>query len=262
MRKFEEALFYFPFLIFAVLLKLSFRTKCRECGKSLVFDWTSSRLGICRRCILKDKRNLDGYYARPNVFIYSRVIPKVGDGLILDAGCGEGYIIEKLREGRRHCIGIDLSPKEVKDAIFRCPKASFMVGDVVSLPFRDDVFDWVISVEVLEHVPNFSLAIKEYYRVLNHGGKILLTIPNGKGLTSRDDPGHINFFSYKQFVRLLEEANFDICTREKFGLEFPIVSYISRALSSGMSRCFSLAHPVNFSVPEIIATNFLIVARK
>ena len=52
-----------------------------------------------------------------------------------------------------------------------------VVGDLFSLPFRDDTFDYVFSIYVLEHVPNPELAIKEMHRVLKPGGICYSFIP-------------------------------------------------------------------------------------
>jgi ubiquinone/menaquinone biosynthesis C-methylase UbiE len=262
-RRFEGAFFYFPFLILALLLKLPFRLKCRNCGKPLLFDWIASRQGYCRSCCLEDRHILEGYYVRPNSFIYEKVIQQVGDGLVLDAGCGAGHIVEKLhKDGSRKCIGIDFSKEGLKQAASRCSQAAFTLGDVAHLPFKNNVFDWIISVEVLEHVPDMRLATKEYYRVLSQGGWVLLTIPNGKGLTSRDDPGHINFLGFNQLVQLVRESGFEIGHAEKFGIELPVVSYLARAISSNIGKRIPFADPLNLQVPETLSTNFLIVAQK
>ena len=52
-----------------------------------------------------------------------------------------------------------------------------VVGDLFSLPFRDNTFDYVFSIYVLEHVPNPELAIKEMHRVLKPGGICYSFIP-------------------------------------------------------------------------------------
>lgn len=50
-----------------------------------------------------------------------------------------------------------------------------IVADVCCLPFKDEEFGVVLCTEVLEHLPNPSMAIKEMQRVLKNGGKIILT---------------------------------------------------------------------------------------
>lgn len=49
--------------------------------------------------------------------------------------------------------------------------------DVTSLSFGNSEFDYILSFDVLEHVPNYGNALSEFYRVLKRGGKLILTVP-------------------------------------------------------------------------------------
>jgi SAM-dependent methyltransferase len=51
--------------------------------------------------------------------------------------------------------------------------------DVTDLSFSDGSFDFVLSFDVLEHVPGYRAAIAEFYRVLKPGGRVLLSVPFG-----------------------------------------------------------------------------------
>lgn len=52
-----------------------------------------------------------------------------------------------------------------------------IVGDITNIDVADDSFDAVMCIEVLEHVPNPIMAIKELTRVLKKGGKLIITAP-------------------------------------------------------------------------------------
>ena len=54
-----------------------------------------------------------------------------------------------------------------------------VICDITDMPFPDETFDAVMCTEVLEHVKNPELAIKELIRVLKKNGKIILTAPFG-----------------------------------------------------------------------------------
>ncbi|GAB2586967.1 hypothetical protein GCM10027066_30420 [Dyella jejuensis] len=49
--------------------------------------------------------------------------------------------------------------------------------DITALSFSDAAFDFVLSFDVLEHVPAYKVALKEFARVLKPGGKVLMTVP-------------------------------------------------------------------------------------
>jgi len=50
-------------------------------------------------------------------------------------------------------------------------------ADVTALPFADATFDAAMSLDVLEHVPDFGTALREFARVLRPGGRLVLTVP-------------------------------------------------------------------------------------
>jgi len=106
---------------------------------------------------------------------------------ILDLGCGEGpysYLFTKDNES----YGLDNCPKRMlldgDNAINKGYKA-LIVGEGLSLPFTDDLFDIVICTEVIEHVVEVRQLISEINRVLKQGGKLILSTPNLVSLGNR-----------------------------------------------------------------------------
>ncbi len=60
-------------------------------------------------------------------------------------------------------------------------RVTWEVADIQAIPHADRSFDTVISCETVEHVPDPALAVRELARVLEHGGRLLLTTPNYLG---------------------------------------------------------------------------------
>ena len=96
---------------------------------------------------------------------------------VLDLGCGNGKTSAALIERGADVTGIDFSPSAVESCkrIFG-EKGTFLEADVRSLPFADGSFDIVVSVHVIEHVPesDISKASEEIVRVLRTGGTLYL----------------------------------------------------------------------------------------
>jgi tocopherol O-methyltransferase len=100
---------------------------------------------------------------------------------ILDVGCGIGgsslYLACKLNG---HATGITLSPVQAARAKQRAQDAGlsgrtdFQVADAQAMPFPDDSFDLIWSLESGEHMPNKHQFLQECYRVLKPGGKLIL----------------------------------------------------------------------------------------
>ena len=100
---------------------------------------------------------------------------------ILDVGCGIGgsslYLAQKFNAS---ATGITLSPVQATRATQRAQDANltsrvqFQVADALEMPFPDDSFDFVWSMESGEHMPQKEKFLAECYRVLKPGGTFLM----------------------------------------------------------------------------------------
>lgn len=95
----------------------------------------------------------------------------------LDVGCGTGPVIELLSKKypEKHFVGLDITPAMIEVAQSkRLPNAEFIVGDAENLPFGDGGFDAVLCANSFHHYPNPGAFLREAYRVLRPGGKLIL----------------------------------------------------------------------------------------
>ena len=100
---------------------------------------------------------------------------------IIDVGCGiGGSTLHLAQKFGSKATGITLSPVQAFRAKERAAEAGlddrvrFEVANALEMPFQDDTFDWVWSLESGEHMPDKSKFLAECYRVLKPGGKIIL----------------------------------------------------------------------------------------
>lgn len=86
---------------------------------------------------------------------------------IFDAGCGEGFILKKLKENKigSKLLGIDFSKNAIEIGKKLHPTLSLQHASIYDIPFKSDTFDLVICSEVLEHLENPEKALKELERV-------------------------------------------------------------------------------------------------
>lgn len=95
---------------------------------------------------------------------------------VLEAGCGTGLILDRLRAVAAEAVGIDLSAGMLQRARARgLPVAQAGVG---ALPFEDGAFDLVCSFKVLAHVQDIDSALRELARVTRVGGHVALEFYN------------------------------------------------------------------------------------
>lgn len=111
---------------------------------------------------------------------YEFCVSLVPQGKVLDYGCGAGQIVSILRSRGIDASGCDVfyeggdySPHLLPDAAKHIHR---MTGD--RIPFANATFDVVISNQVMEHVPNFDIAMAEIARVLKPGGRCIHVFPD------------------------------------------------------------------------------------
>lgn len=95
---------------------------------------------------------------------------------ILDVGCGTGAYLISLKQDAEYVVGIDVERKHLRKG--KKDKIELVCGVAESLPFKHDVFDLVMLIEVTEHLRQVKHALTEISRVLNTRGMIFVTVPN------------------------------------------------------------------------------------
>jgi predicted SAM-dependent methyltransferase len=105
---------------------------------------------------------------------------------ILDVGCGPNKF--------PGAIGVDMNPATAADALCHLDRGG--------LPFRDDSFDQVRAVHVIEHVADVIRTMEEFHRVTRPGGTIFIVTPHYTDSNSFCDPTHrwhLNSYSFVFF---------------------------------------------------------------
>jgi SAM-dependent methyltransferase len=101
-------------------------------------------------------------------------------GRVLDSGCGSGGTALSLAEESGFAVGLDYDARFLGSGTRLCaekaiPNAGFVQGDGARLPFRERVFDLVLSHSVIEHVASAEAYLAECHRVLRPGGVLYLS---------------------------------------------------------------------------------------
>ncbi len=146
---------------------------------------------------------------------------------ILDAGCGSGrdalYFAAKYPRAR--ITGIDLDLDEINRAErrrrrYRLRNACFQHADLLEYASASP-YDLIYSIEVLEHLPNFEIALQHLANLLNPGGILIIHTPalhqerHWKRFESRIQEDHIcEGFEMDKLVSGCRDAGFTICSAE------------------------------------------------
>ena len=158
------------------------------------------------------------------------LVETLSPSTILDAGCGEGFTMNKLSKNSivKKIEGIEYEKEAISLGKKLFPKLIFKEGSAYDLPYKDNAFDLVVCTEVLEHLEEPTKALREVLRVSNK--YILISVPNepffmlanfirGKNLSRLgNDPGHINHWTIGSFLGFLKKNGLRV---KKIKLPFP-----------------------------------------
>lgn len=118
---------------------------------------------------------------------------------ILDVGCCTGYNLHLL-SGYGKVYGVDTAKKAVEYCRMRGFKRIYLLKNGLKLPFKDNTFDIVTCLDVLEHIEEDEDYLKELYRVLAPKGKLILFTPAIKLLWSQLD---VKSHHYRRYNKLM-----------------------------------------------------------
>lgn len=175
---------------------------------------------------------------------------------ILDVGCGNGAFSAKVgkRVSSNELYGIDINASAVKDA--KRYGINVVIADAHCLPFKEEIFDIIVSNQVVEHLLNVDMSIREVQRTLKGSGQFIVSTPNlcsfhnrvlvilgkqptclhvgevqvGNPLRGVRTHGHIHAFSPAALNDLLMYHHFTIEKRMGSGM-YPFPHILQRILS-------------------------------
>lgn len=167
-------------------------------------------------------------YVRKVKYIDEFLAHSASDAAILDAGCGEGVLVEKYHAAGRNITGLDLN---VENGLVR-------QGDILNMPFEDACFDIVLFLDVLEHlgVQQHPAALQELSRVLKHDGTLVMSVPNLAHKASR-----WNFFKTGALLRTASAA--------KHPGDRPVTEYMNIIAEAGL--LIEKRIPVKLTLPPL-----------
>lgn len=141
----------------------------------------------------------------------------ISDGVVVDAGCGEGYGVGLLAQfGPEVAVGLELDAASSKHAALRYGAAAAVVrANLDSIPLRDGSVDLLVSMQVIEHLWDLDGFLRESRRVLADSGIGVFSTPNrltfSPGLARGQkptNPFHVEEFDADQLDSLVRRAGF------------------------------------------------------
>ncbi len=130
-------------------------------------------------------------------------------GNLLEVGCGEGRGVHWLLPKVERFSAIDKIVTVVESLKKKFPQGDFISGNIPPLPYDDNTFDCIVSFQVIEHIADDNLFLKEISRVLKPNGTALITTPNRPMSLSRN-PWHEREYTGDELTSLAKKYFSDV----------------------------------------------------
>ena len=168
---------------------------------------------------------------------------------VLDIGCWTGQFEQLASKYTKNITGIDPGIEAIKTAKKLVPKASFRVGNALNLDFKENSFDTVTILDVLEHIPKNTedICIKEIKKILKPNGYLIISTPHAHPISTFLDPayyliGHRHYTENK-LRNLLTSNDFKVIKVKKTG-------GIYRILTTLIEYFFKHILKIKFNTPK------------
>ncbi len=150
------------------------------------------------------------YMLSPQWDIYDSISGGLaGNEVVLDVGCGTGVGALRLRRRCKTVMGMDKDDEAINFCfkVMTVPGVSWVTDDVSKESYNSSLYDVITMVEVLEHIVDYGLALRNVATLLQPGGKLYITARNANANLRRNDL-HLREWTAQEFVHALE-AHFE-----------------------------------------------------
>jgi SAM-dependent methyltransferase len=193
-------------------------------------------------------------YSKKHIHFYDLKIPDLlekavksknsRDFSVVDLGCGDGSLLFSLQKrglfsNAEKIVGVDLSPQRIKNLRGNVKGAIGIISDACNVKkLENEVFDVVISSQLIEHLPNDIDLLQEIRRLVKGNGVVYIStvikkwygfyIYRNKG-RFRLDPTHVREYPSKEiFLNLLERNRLKILEYRIKMVKYPLLDLIIR----------------------------------
>jgi len=192
------------------------------------------------------------------------LLPDCRNFSVIELGSGAGEFARLIEPRVKKITCVDLSAvyvKKLKQAGFEAVRTDFNQN----LPFSSRIFSLAISLEVIEHIVEAELFLKEAGRILKPKGYFLLSTPNIAwwgyrlmallGRPPKKEGYHFRFFTHRTLFRKLKEAGFRV---EKTA-SFTTIPWLNRTL---LYLKLKPVYPRVTFWPNLLAQDLVVLCRK
>ena len=160
--------------------------------------------------------------------------------LIMEIGCSSGYLLEKMDKEIPGAliIGADIVYAPLVALAKKHIHIPMLRFDLMQCPLPDNALDAVVLINVLEHIEDDNLALKQIHRILKPGGIVLIEVPANPNLYDFYDEALLHFRRYrlKDLTNQLEHLNFKILKKSHLGFFIYPLFWVVKKMNKRLSN--------------------------
>lgn len=214
-------------------------------------DAEASRMNTANVKSFENKRWIS--FRQSVEFRHTAALELIGESPVLDIGCGDGLLMDLLRDKGIEVVGVDISDEVVKTCVARGSHAE-VIESAETLPFPDASFEHVVLLDILEHVYNPVSILAEARRVSKN--YVIIGVPNFSSLparlqmlagkvpeNNRPKKGHIYWFNWQVLSNLVRQCRLRV-TAVRINAPWermPIIGLFMHALARRFPNLFALS---------------------
>jgi len=122
-------------------------------------------------------------------------------GDVLELGCGEGRGVDIITKNANSYLALDKIPEVINTLAEQFPDHKFEQATFPPIDLADGSYDTVVNFQVIEHIKDDHLFLKEIARLLRPGGKAIISTPNIKMTLSRN-PWHMREYTGDELAEI------------------------------------------------------------
>lgn len=214
------------------------RVSCRKCKYQEVFKQPTYE-GYVESTY--DKKLLRTSATDPLLARFINISKLKDAQTVLDYGCGRGDYVKEMSLYTKDVVGVDI---DITLAQRTFPDLKFRKIESVAIDTPDAAFDWIVCVNVIEHVHDHDALLNEFRRLLKPEGKLFITTFDIDFIlhSIHYDPTHLIEWTQHEFESLISK-------------KFKIVS----SFKAGSMFNF---YPLNIVLTKMLTPELCIVAKK